>query len=280
MILEIATFRIKITIDTTYTLNTPYLDSIKKMYQAGTQDSCDFEIQTIPDTSRPSSIYSMERRLNALYFENADLFVFETESWAATIDWHKKLMTTTFFNENLTEPHDRLLIRSLKLLLSLLSLKKGGLPCHCSAITKDNSFSIIFPGRSNTGKTTIAHLLSKEWRIYNDEFNIILPCKNSYYVFSTPFTTPDKLKFCTTGYAPLKKIFFLEKSRENKIREMSLKQQYLSLLQCVYAFPTSEEFSNYIMTNTENIYQSIPIDLLYFNHISTIAEDFEQLYRK
>lgn len=280
MIIEIATIRLKLTLDHTYNLNTDYLNKIIEMYKVDNTDEYDFELKTIKSTDLPSSIYEMESRNDALYHETEDAFIFETESWTSTIYWKKKVMTTMFFNEKSANSHDRLLIRSLKLLVSLLTLQKGGLPCHCSALTKNNKYSIIFPGQSNAGKTTIAILLSRKWNIYNDEFNIIMPLKNGYYVFSTPFTTPEKFTFCTYGNTPLRKIFFLQKSPVNKTEKMTMKQKYFSVLECVYTFPTSEKFSAIIMKNVEKISQGIPIEMLYFNHKSNIAKDIEKFIQE
>lgn len=280
MILEIATIRIKLTFEYEYILNSEYITRIFDLYQSkGPVDVFDFELSFIEKNNLPSNNYTMEQRNDALYYENNDTFIFETDSWASTIYWNKKLMTTMFYNYENSDLLDRLFIRSVKLLTSLLILEKGGIPFHCSAVTDNNKFSILFSGQSSAGKTKMAFTLEfkKQWHIYNDEFNIILPCKDSCYVFSTPFTTPEKFIHCSHGSAPIKKIYFLKKSTSCKIETLSLPQKYFSVLGGIYTFPTSDKFSTLIMKSAEEIARNIPMEMLYINHEDTNPDTIIEL---
>jgi len=251
MILEIATIRIKLTFEYEYKLNSEYITRIFDLYQSKDPiETFDFELSLIEKNNLPSNSYTMEPRNDTLYYENNDTFIFEADSWASTINWNKKLMTTMFYNYENPDLLDRLFIRSLKL--------------HCSAVTDNDKFSILFSGQSLAGKTRTAFTLQfkKHWNIYNDEFNIILPCNGMYYVFSTPFTAPEKFIHCSHGSAPIKKIYFLKKSTACKIEAMSVQQKYFSVLGGIYTFPTSEKFSTIIMRSAEEIASNIPIEML------------------
>ena len=218
---------------------------------------------------------TMESRNEVLYLEREDSLIFEKELWVSIINWKEKIMTVMFFGTG-EDSYDHLLIRSLKLLVSLLVLQKGGLPCHSSAVAKNNEFGMLFCGPSNEGKTTIALLLSRKWVLYNDEYNIIMPVNNRYYVYSTPFTTPQKLNHCSFGSAPIKKIFFLKKGAENKVESITQKQKYLSVLESIYTFPTSKELGSIMMTNAEKISQEIQMEKLYFKLDIAIFKEIEQ----
>lgn len=281
MILEIATIRIKLTFDYDYNLYTEYINKIIKMYKRDDSRGYDFELKTVKGTKRPSKLFKMEKRNEALYRETRDTFTFETESWASTIYWKEKLMTTMILDKESTEFEDRLFLRSLKLLVSLLALEKGGLPFHCSAVTKKNQYSILFSGQSTAGKTTIALLSYYKWKwdIFNDEFNIIIPFKGSYYVYSTPFTSPEKITFCSYGSAPIKKIFFIKKDICNRTKEIALPQKYFYVLGGTYTFPTSEKFGIILMETVEKIARNIPMQILYLNHKSNIAEQIDKLIK-
>lgn len=281
MILEIATIRIKLTFEHEYNLNTDYINKIIEMYKVGDTDEYDFEFKTIKRTEQPSTFYKMESRNEALYRETEDTFLFETESWASTIYWKNRLMTIMFFNKGFTHLEDRLFIGSLKLLISLLILKKGGLPLHCSAVSNNNQFCTLFSGQSYAGKTTIALLLhhKRKWAIFNDEFIIIKPHNGTYYVYSTPFTSPEKITFCSHGIAPLKKIFFLKKDIANRTEKMALKEKYFFVLGGTFTFPTSEYFGNILMETVEKIARNVPIEMLYFNNKSNIAERIDEFIK-
>lgn len=265
MILEIATLRIKLTFNHDYHLFTDYISNIVDKYKQNETTDYDVELITVKPEVRPTLRYSMEPRNDAFYFETDDCFIFEKDSWASIINWKQKTMFIMFFSDTNPESRDHLFVRSLKLLISLLALQKGGLPCHCSAATKNNDYGVLFCGPSNFGKTTIALLLHRHWTVFNDEYNIIMPQKNSFTVFSTPFTTSEKFKYCSKGSARVKKIFYLGKGAENKTAMLTPKQKYLSLLGSTYTFPTSESFGSAMMKNAEQISREIPMEKLYFN---------------
>ena len=275
MILQIATIRIKLTFEHDYNLYTEYFNKIVTMYKTEDTAGYDFELKTLPPADRPSTRYTMESRNDALYMETEDFFIFEKESWVSTIYWKDKVMTAMFFIEAGAETYDRLLMRSLKLLVSLLVLQKGGLPCHCSAVAKEKEYGLLFSGPSNEGKTTIALFLHRDWELFNDEYNIIMPGNNGYRVYSTPFTTPQNFNFCSLGSVPIRKLFILRKGSENKVESMSIKQKYLSILESVYTFPTSKGFADLIMRNVEKVSQEILVEKLYFKLGSNICEEIK-----
>ncbi len=270
MILEIATLRIKITPAYTYNLTSDFMKRIFSLYTAKKSGgSFDFEIQLVEKMDRPSAVHAMESRGDTRYFENEELFIFETESWASTIFWKRKLMTTVFFQYEDNGLVERLFLRNLKLLVSLLILKKGGLPFHCSAVSPpDNKYGILFSGPPGSGKTKMAvtFQLKKRWHVFNDEFNGILPCDNHYFVYSTPFTTPEKFVHCSSGKTPVKKIYFLQEAPVTETGTLSLQQKYFSVLGGIYTFPTSENFSIIIMERAEDFARKIPIEMLYINN--------------
>lgn len=272
MVLQIAGIRIKTIISSEYKIQSDYFNTIVKWYGTASSESWDFEIRLEPESlffDLNENI--MERRNGLLYSETDNTFIFKTDSSTVHIDWRDKMMRLAFDHAIKGDPIDVLFVWNLKLLISLLVLQAGGLPCHCSAVY-NNHYSIVFSGRPRAGKTTIALLLKKKFEIYNDELNIIRPYSDTFYTFSTPFTSPEKLMFCSPGFSPLKKIFFLRHAQTNYTRPMSYKEKYFSLLGSAYTLPTSAYFADILMKNCENISNTIPIEMLYFNYMSNIAE--------
>lgn len=99
------------------------------------------------------------------------------------------------------------------LMINLLSLKRG-MMIHACGI-KINGKGIIFAGSSGEGKSTLANLCSeeKDVMLLNDDRIIIREMKNDFLLYGTPWH--GDVKICSSGSAPLKKVFFLKHASRN-----------------------------------------------------------------
>ena len=110
----------------------------------------------------------------------------------------------------LHHPHDRLI------LLGLLAHRSGGV-VHCSCVL-DQGRTLLFVGKSGTGKTTIARI----WRdagatILNDERNIIRLENGVPLAGSSPWHGEENQ--VSPLHAPLAAVFFLRQAPSNSVTE-------------------------------------------------------------
>lgn len=115
--------------------------------------------------------------------------------------------------------------------ISILHLYEG-LLIHSTGIIL-NGKGIIFSGISGAGKTTLAKL----WQgragatVLNDDRIIVRKEKQGYFVYGTPW--PGEGKTVSSQRAPLKKIFFLSKAKQNSLLPLEKKESLHQLIsQC------------------------------------------------
>jgi hypothetical protein len=277
MILSFAGINIRLIFDPGYLGDSRYFDTIVKWYGVSQTVMNCFEIAFHHDPAWEKVDCGDMQEYNGVFYREEDhQFVFRTDSSLIYLDWRAHRMRVLFGREKQTGFFDTFMIWNLKLLVTLLVIKAGGVPCHSSGVTNGKE-SLLFSGQPGAGKTTIALLLRDRWSIYNDELNIIMPRQNSYYTFSTPFTSPQKFSLCSYGSSPLKKIFFIKQDVRNYTKSISTKEKYFRLLTSAYTVPTSAFFGDLLMENCEKIVAAVPMAMLHFINNSTIAEELVSL---
>jgi len=165
---------------------------------------------------------------------------------------------------------------TLRRYYSLLLAHKGGFLLHASGIlllvnsrTKKHSpaYSVIFSGKSTSGKSTIASAFPSR-QVLSDELVAIARSKNTYRAYPTPFAgfmmkipgtafnprknpgrnysethyddndDDKKQKFSIRGGAPVRYIFFLtRKSAPFKIKAAGTDETYRRILRNVFFLP-------------------------------------------
>lgn len=126
-------------------------------------------------------------------------------------------------------------MRGLGQLIFICILPKyQGLLIHCSGVIVDGE-GIIFAGISGAGKTTLAKLCRKkdpdEMVVLSDDRLIVRKEKEGYFVYGTPW--PGEGKIVSPQKAPLRKIFFLAKAKENGLILLEKKESLRRLVaQC------------------------------------------------
>ena len=149
-------------------------------------------------------------------FKSGDIYVFPTES-------NKNLLLNP-----LHYPLDQLLMVNL--------LSKGrGITIHACGII-DHENGIIFAGKSEAGKSTIANLWKGRGRvtILSDDRIIIRKIDGRFWMYGTPWHGDAKV--CSPEKAPLEKIFVLKHAKKNKVKKMSPIDATSRLIVC--SFPT------------------------------------------
>ncbi|HEX2957163.1 MAG TPA: hypothetical protein VHO70_10030 [Chitinispirillaceae bacterium] len=188
MVVQISEIRIKLPDAIDVRITTRLFNHILYNYMIDPKSSFDYEIIVSNQPSDFKDIKNFKKFHSTLYYENQDISCFKNSTMESVIDWiHHRMFIS--FNSN-AENLDRLFLEQLKLLVSLLIVKKGGIPLHCSAVSHEKMGGIVFTGRSGAGKTTAAELLSHSCTVFNDEYNTLIPRNGTWYIHSTPFTNP------------------------------------------------------------------------------------------
>lgn len=110
----------------------------------------------------------------------------------------------------------------------LLSYFGKGIMLHCSGI-ENSGRGMIFVGKSNSGKSTMAHLWKNELgtKILNEESVIVRKIYDQFFIYGTPWRS--ELYFANSHLCPLSKILFIRHSEFNDIEEKNIYESLASL---------------------------------------------------
>jgi hypothetical protein len=166
----------------------------------------------------------------------------------------------------------------IKWYLSFLIIENGGVPLHSSSVFR-NGKSLLFIGRSGTGKSTISRLLSERWQKGSDEYNAVFSDNAGILrICTTPFTSSSGGGFFPEENS-LNGVFFLEKADHNKIEVIkSNAEKYFYILENIYTKPANAFLGAKILENIARIPDCVPCNKLYFINDQTIASFFEKSY--
>lgn len=251
--------------------NSSYYNTVENIFGIKKKGLNDIDISIISNIVIP---IELQKRSEALYGENNnEIYIstnffdihFSIKTWKCNLLLKKE--SKSFFY----------ILKAVKILLSQYIITKGGIPLHSSSIaTPKGTFAFI--GESGSGKTTISLLLGeKPNKILNDEFNIIIPKNKEYNIYSSPFTTEDKLKFSNNISSPLQSIYAIYKSNSNYLSKINTKEATKLLIKNTYTYHTVAEIANQLLINIENIQSKIFMSKLYFINNSTFFSDFKNI---
>ncbi len=138
-------------------------------------------------------------------------------------------------------------------------IKKGGLLLHASAVEKQG-LAYIFSSKSGGGKSTILKLSPKNKHLADDTA-IIKKSANKYFFFTSPFYEKKKIEK-KNRRLKIKGIFFLKKSKKNKIEPFSQKKGREKLFKNSLAILPQEQanlFLEKIWKNSLQISRQVPL---------------------
>lgn len=285
VVLFIGTFSILISFEGTLRMitTTDYFRMIRNLYEQAqpSEKRFDFSVLIRREPSAASRMVRGQQRHGISYLEYSENhYHLKSESCYTSIDLGNNSMTIEIFNELVKTPLDAIVLFYIKLAISLLTIRSGGLPFHSSALMGHDGSAFLFSGQSGAGKSTIASILSERMVLLNDEFNLILPDADhkTYIVHSTPFTSPPKLAKCRKSSAQINTIYHLYKNKYHYEEKMSISAQYNFILSGVYMYSTDAYTGNMILENALNFVRKLRIRMLYFsNDISQSSQLFDLL---
>ena len=178
-----------------------------------------------------------------------------------------------------------LVCRDLGLLLLVLSLHTNrGLVFHGSASVLGDE-AILCVGRSGVGKSTIARLLSKSGAlVLSDERPVVrqwpIPLDGQsapleFRVYGSPW--PSSEGFACNKWGTLKRIYFLEHGRENKLTSLSATEAAARLMQVV-SVPTWHDPTLFdpCLATAEALLESVPAAVLSFRPDEAVVDVIRQ----
>lgn len=137
-------------------------------------------------------------------------------------------------------------------------LKHKGILLHSSCVVKDN-YAYLFSAPSGTGKSTHTSLwlqVFKDAKILNDDKPAILIKNDKIYVCGTPFSGKTNLNL--NEEYEIKGIAFLERSKDNWIKEMDVNKSIYSILNQTIR-PDDEANMDLAISTIEEIVKKIKI---------------------
>ncbi len=141
-------------------------------------------------------------------------------------------------------------------ILLMQFLDGSGFTIHAAgAIYQGDGY--IFAGPSRAGKSTISMLLSdyEDFKLLSDDRIVIRKVDGKFSMYGTPW--PGEAGIAVNSKVPLRKIFFLEKSAKNMLRELTPKEA-LEKIMPVVSLPWYDKnlLANYLDTCGEVLEQT------------------------
>jgi hypothetical protein len=118
----------------------------------------------------------------------------------------------------------------LRVVLSALAYRSGGLLLHAAGIVRDGR-AFLFFGRSGSGKTTVARNAPGDL-VLNDDLVLLQPESGRWMAYGTPFTNPSQTR-PSAGSAPAAALLRLVQSQQVLIEPLTGARALAELVACV-----------------------------------------------
>lgn len=252
-------------------LDTPLFARAVSMYRTGHEANPDsYTVRILPERSIEMPSYEKTQCQCIKTIESGSSLFFDSPFAVSRVDLGERLLELCLKDEqNCSEPVEWILLSHIRLLISLVTVERGGVPLHCSSLRKDDR-CVAFTGPSGSGKTTVSRLLMPSWELLNDEFNIVLPRSDGWWVMSTPFTKHDTLLKCTAGNCRLQKLYAVEHGNDVQTCTMSLGQAFQVVSSGAYVVPYSHAFCEKLFENVTTLCRDVDVMRLRFSRDCTV----------
>ncbi|HUU41742.1 MAG TPA: hypothetical protein VMW42_12455, partial [Desulfatiglandales bacterium] len=156
----------------------------------------------------------------------------------------------------------------LILLSQVLANRRGGY-LHASGIIFEGN-GLLFVGHSDAGKSTIVKLMRKKAEILCDDRMAFRRLPEGFRIYGT--WSHGEVPEVSPRSAPLRAVFFLEKSLENRVVPIEDKSLiFKSLLACLIKPFVTKDWWDKMITLIDELVKEVPCYSLYFDKSDMIA---------
>jgi hypothetical protein len=164
-------------------------------------------------------------------------------------------------------PSDQIIFSQILFQKSIVKDNPGIILHSCGVWDKRQKQTLLFCGPSGAGKSTILKLLLKAYlkkeQILNDDRIIIRKNENSFFAYGTPWH--GELPYVSNLGGVISKIYILEKSKENKIENMEIKEIFEILYKRTIRGLISEDFQRNRIEFISEMIEKVPVYKLKFS---------------
>lgn len=157
-----------------------------------------------------------------------------------------------------------ILCEIIKHAVSVASIILGGFLFHSSGVYKKTIGAFLFFGGSGAGKSTIHSLLKTTWTPLHEEFNLVYPYKNEWWVSTTPLSGTGSFFTCDPSSLQINSCYRLVKGLHNNSFPMRFNKAYTQVTKEVVIQPSTNILCTQLLKNTELFTKAIPVSQLTF----------------
>ncbi len=150
----------------------------------------------------------------------------------------------------------------LRIVHSMVLARQGGFLLHAASAIR-NGRAFLFAGISGAGKTTISRLAPADATVLTDEISYIRREGDGYRACGTPFAG-ELARIGENQSAPLAKLFFLAKGRENSIEPVTTAEALRLLMRNILFFADDAELVNLVFQTACQFVEHVPVQRLTF----------------
>ncbi len=165
----------------------------------------------------------------------------------------------------------------LRVVASALSLSRGGLLVHASAVATPAG-GFLFPGISGSGKSTIAELSRGRYTVLTDEIAMLEKTPAGYGVWGTPFWGARPAAIHTS--APLKAVLLPVKSTASRVVAVSPAFALTEFLRSVLAFGQGSRAGNALLDAAMQLIDTASFQQIHFTPDKTFWEAINDSFGK
>jgi len=157
-----------------------------------------------------------------------------------------------------------------QILLAQLLADRQGCYLHACGVNLRGR-GLLFVGHSSAGKSTMAKMLKATAEILCDDRIIVRKCGKRFRIYGT--WNNGEVPDVSAGSAPLKAVFFLEKSKENRLVRVTDRRKITRLLLgCLIRPLVTVEWWQKTLALVEKLSEGVPFYLLKFDKSGKVAD--------
>ena len=198
--------------------------------------------------------------------------------WRAIIDSERLSARVYVGKEQIEENGGSRVIKDIvnypldELLYMYASTGRDGVLVHSAGCTVYDDIGLIFCGKSGAGKSTISKqlMVDSDFSLLSDDRIIIHKKDESYFISGTPW--PGEAGISANRTVPMRAMFFLHQSTENRIESITAVDAFKQILPVVTIPWHERELLPDALAFCENATAAVPVFNIYFTREDGVAD--------